>query len=157
MFQNKMHIFLFPVLPQRYPSLSLHIAIALTVTFVTYLIILLKKCNLEFVYPRSTQEFLSTRLIVSVRSWSNWNLEMLVFEEYSEKNLSQQEREPTTNSTSIWHTLGTRGFFSPASGSFVSSAAGRRHQRWSRIDPSQIGKRGKFSPLRKSCFPRSKR
>ena len=39
-------------------------------------------------------------------SWSNWNLEMLVFEErgepeYPEKNLSKQEREPTTNSTHI--------------------------------------------------------
>ena len=42
-------------------------------------------------------------------SWSNWNLEKLVFEErgkleYPEKNLSQQRREPTTNSTHIlWH------------------------------------------------------
>ena len=40
-------------------------------------------------------------------SWSNWNLEMLVFEErgkpeYPEKNLSEQRREPTTNSTNIW-------------------------------------------------------
>ena len=39
-------------------------------------------------------------------SWSNWNLEMLVFEErgkpeYPEKNLSEQGREPTTNSTHI--------------------------------------------------------
>ena len=37
-------------------------------------------------------------------SWLNWNLEMLVFEErgkpeYQEKNLSEQGREPTTNST----------------------------------------------------------
>ena len=40
-------------------------------------------------------------------SWSNWNLEMLVFEgrekpEYPEKNLSEQGREQTTNSTHIW-------------------------------------------------------
>ena len=40
-------------------------------------------------------------------SWSNWNLQMLVFEEkgkpeYPEKNLSEQRREPTTNSTHIW-------------------------------------------------------
>ena len=40
-------------------------------------------------------------------SWSNWNFEMLVFEEkgkpeYPEKNLSEQRREPTTNSTHIW-------------------------------------------------------
>ena len=37
----------------------------------------------------------------------DWNLEMLVFEErgkpeYPEKNLSEQGREPTTNSTHIW-------------------------------------------------------
>ena len=40
-------------------------------------------------------------------SWSNWNLEMLVFEERGkpenpEKNLSDQGREPTTNLTYIW-------------------------------------------------------
>ena len=40
-------------------------------------------------------------------SWSNWYLEMLVFEErgkpeYPEKNLSEQGREPTTNSTHTW-------------------------------------------------------
>ena len=40
-------------------------------------------------------------------SGSNWNLEMLVFEErgkleYPEKNFSGQRREPTTNSTHIW-------------------------------------------------------
>ena len=44
---------------------------------------------------------------MSVNSRSNWNLEMLVFEqrgklEYLEKNLLQQRREPTTNSTQIW-------------------------------------------------------
>ena len=38
---------------------------------------------------------------------SNWNLEMLVFEErgkpeYPEKNLLEQSREPTKNSTHIW-------------------------------------------------------
>ena len=44
-------------------------------------------------------------------SWSNWNLETLVFEEmgkpeYPEKNLSAQMRELTTNSTHIWHRRG---------------------------------------------------
>ena len=39
-------------------------------------------------------------------SWSNWNLEMLGFEkrgkpDYPEKNLLEQMREPTTNSTHI--------------------------------------------------------
>ena len=39
-------------------------------------------------------------------SGSNWNLEMLVFEErgkleYPEENLSEQGREPTTNSTHL--------------------------------------------------------
>ena len=46
-------------------------------------------------------------------SWSNWNLEVLVFErrrkqEYPEKNLSEQRREPTTNSTHIF--ASTPGF-----------------------------------------------
>ena len=40
-------------------------------------------------------------------SWSNWNLEVFGFEgrgkpEYPVKNLSEQRREPTTNSTHIW-------------------------------------------------------
>ena len=40
----------------------------------------------------------------STVSRSTWNLEMLIFEkrekpEYPEKNLSEQGREPTTNST----------------------------------------------------------
>ena len=39
--------------------------------------------------------------------WSNWNLEMMVFEErgkpeYPEKNLSEHRKEPTTNSTHMW-------------------------------------------------------
>ena len=43
-----------------------------------------------------------------INKWLNWNLEMLLFEErgkpeYPEKNLSEQRREPTTNSTHIWH------------------------------------------------------
>ena len=42
-----------------------------------------------------------------MRSRSNYNLEVLVFRErgkpeYSEKNLSEQGREPTTNSTHMW-------------------------------------------------------
>ena len=45
-------------------------------------------------------------LAQSTLSISNWNLEMLVFEEwgkpkYLEKNLSEQGREPTTNSSHI--------------------------------------------------------
>ena len=44
---------------------------------------------------------------MSVRSRSNWNLEVLVFKErgkreYPEKNLSEKGREPTTTSTHIW-------------------------------------------------------
>ena len=40
-------------------------------------------------------------------SWSNWNLEIFVFEkkgkpEYPEKKYSEQRREQTTNSTHIW-------------------------------------------------------
>ena len=50
-----------------------------------------------------------TRSNVSVRSRSNWNLEVLVFKErgkpeYPEKNLSEQGGEPTT------HMASTPGF-----------------------------------------------
>ena len=66
-------------------------------------------------------------------SWSNLNLEMLVFEErgkpeYPEKNLSEQGREPTINSTQIW----------------------RRRQD---SNPGHIGGRRVLSPLRHPCSP----
>ena len=54
---------------------------------------------------------------MSVRSRSNWNSDLLDFKErakrgYLEKNLSEQGREPTTNSTLIWRRRqdGGRGF-----------------------------------------------
>ena len=66
-------------------------------------------------------------------SWSNWNLEMLVFEErgkpeYPEKNLSEQGREPTTNSTHVWR---------------------RRRD----LNPGQISGRRMISPLRHPWSP----
>ena len=66
-------------------------------------------------------------------SWSNWNLEMLVFEErgkpeYPEKNLLEQGREPTTNSSHIWH---------------------RRRD----LNPGYIGGRRVLSPLCHPCSP----
>ena len=66
-------------------------------------------------------------------SWSNWNLEMLVFEErgkpeYPEKNRSEQRREPTTNSTHIWR---------------------RRRD----LSPGHIGGRRVLSPLGHPCSP----
>ena len=68
-----------------------------------------------------------------MRSRSNWNLEVLVFEErgkpeYLEKNLSEQGREPTTNSTHIWH----------------------RHRE---SNPGHIGGRWALSPLRHPLLP----
>ena len=71
---------------------------------------------------------------VSVRSRSNWNLKVLVFEErgkpgYPEKNLSEQGREPTTNSTHIW-----RGCQDS--------------------NPGHIGGRRVLSPLRHPCSPK---
>ena len=61
------------------------------------------KCNL---FTHEAPKSLRARFSVSVRSRSNWNLEVLVFgergkPEYPEKNLSEQGREPTTNSTHI--------------------------------------------------------
>ena len=49
-------------------------------------------------------------------SWLNWNLEMLIFEvkgkqEYPEKNLSKQRREPTANSTHRWRTKVCSNYF----------------------------------------------
>ena len=66
-------------------------------------------------------------------SWTNWNLEMLVFEERGkpanpEKNLSEQGREPTTNSTHIWR---------------------RRRD----LNPGRIGGRRVLSPLHHPCSP----
>ena len=66
-------------------------------------------------------------------SWSNWNLEMLVFEErgkleYPEKNLSKKGTEPTTNSTHI-----------------------RRRRR--DLNPGHSGGRRVLSPLRHPCSP----
>ena len=56
----------------------------------------------EFVYSRSIKEFTRTRSEMSEHS----RIELLVFEErgkpeYPEKNLLEQSREPTTNSTDI--------------------------------------------------------
>ena len=69
-------------------------------------------------------------------SWSNWNLELLVFQErgkpeYPEKNLSEQRREPITNSTHIL----------------------RRRQD---LNPGHIGGRRALSPLRHPLLPRAR-
>ena len=71
-----------------------------------------KNCKLLF-YPRSTQEFIWTRLNVSVRSRSNWNLEVLVFEErgkpeYPEKKPLGARGE--TNNKLNPHMVSTPGF-----------------------------------------------
>ena len=75
-------------------------------------------CGLEFPQEMLLQcfypllcAFLNKQAVRLTNLWpsnsrSNWNLEMLVFEErgkleYPEKNLSEQGREPTTNSTHI--------------------------------------------------------
>ena len=68
---------------------------------------------------------------MSMRSRSNWNLEVLVFKErgkpeYLEKNLSEQGREPATNSTHIWRL------------------------RWD-LNRGHIGGRRVLSPLRHPC------
>ena len=63
------------------------------------------KSNLfTYVAPRSSQELVQKCPCIP---GSYWNLEKLVFEErekpeYPVKNLSEQSREPTTNSTHIW-------------------------------------------------------
>ena len=69
---------------------------------------------------------------VSVRSRLNWNLERLLFKdrrkpEYPDKNLSDQRREPTINSTHIW----------------------RQRQN---LNPDHIGGRRVLLPLGHSCL-----
>ena len=64
-----------------------------------------KKCECNL-FTHEAPKSSRARFSVSVRSRSNWNLEVLVFgergkPEYPEKNLSEQSREPTTNSTHI--------------------------------------------------------
>ena len=72
-------------------------------------------CKLWRVYKAwSTWEFLKTLLNVSVRSRSNWNFEVLVFE-YGGKpdrtgpDLLEQEREPTKNSYELSHIASSLG------------------------------------------------
>ena len=82
---------------------------------------------------RVTPNSLGLTVLWSSGSGSNWNLEMLVFEErgkpkYPEKNLSKQGREPTTNSTHIWR---------PVRESNLGHIGGRRV----------------LSPLRHPCSP----
>ena len=66
-----------------------------------------KKCKCKcYLFTHEAPKSLRAHFSVSVRSRSNWNLEVLVFgergkPEYPEKNLSEQGREPTTNSTHI--------------------------------------------------------
>ena len=66
-----------------------------------------KKCKCKCdLFTHEAPKSLRARFSVSVRSRSNWNLEVLGFwgegkPEYPEKNLSEQGREPTTNSTHI--------------------------------------------------------
>ena len=61
-------------------------------------------------------------------SRSNWNLKERRKPEYLEKNLLEQGREPTTNSTHIW-------------------------RRCRDLNPDHIGGRQELSPLRHPCSP----
>ena len=83
--------------------------------------------------PTKPKEFIWTRLNESVRSRSNWNLEMLVFEERenrsTQRKTSQSKGENhQQNSTHIWR---------------------RRRE----LNPDHIGGRRALSPLRHPCSP----
>ena len=71
----------------------------------------IKKPQMALKLPRNFQTpqtaWFSKTEIPLPDSWSNWNLEVLVFEERGKlenarKNLSEQGRKPTANSTHIW-------------------------------------------------------
>ena len=88
------------------------------------------KCNL---FTQGTLKSSEARSNVFVHSRSNWHMEVLVFKERGkpenpEKNLSEQGREPTTNSTHICN-------------------SGRE------LNPGHIGGRRALSPLRHPCSP----
>ena len=81
--------------------------------------------DLEVAHPQSGSS--STRFLIEL------DMEMLVFEErgkpeYPEKNLSEQGREPTTNSTHIW-------------------------RRYRDLNPGHIGGRRALSPMRHPLLP----
>ena len=66
-----------------------------------FMLVVQQKCNL---FTHETLRSSEACLNLFVWSRSNWNLEVLVFEErgkpkYPEKNLTEQGQEPTTNST----------------------------------------------------------
>ena len=95
-------------------------------TIIIIIITIIINNDLEVTQPHSGS--------VAHNSWSKWNLKMLVFEErrkpeYQERNLSEQRREPTTNSTHIWR---------------------RRRD----LNAGHIGGRRALSPLRHPCSPR---
>ena len=61
-------------------------------------------------YPRNTKELTRIRSIMSVHFTIELEFEMLVFQksakpEYPKKNHRKKRREPTTNSTYIWHRI----------------------------------------------------
>ena len=71
-------------------------------------------CKLWCAYKAwSTWEFLKTLLNVSVRSRSNWNLEVFWVGRktglFPKKNLLEQEREPTKNSYELSHIASSLG------------------------------------------------
>ena len=93
-----------PTFPSTFLSacLSACLPVCLSFCMSVCLSICLSICNF-FTHgaPRSSQELVQKCPCIP---GSNWNFEMLVVEErrtpeYSEKNLSRQSREPTTNST----------------------------------------------------------
>ena len=64
-------------------------------------------CKVKIMNSKRGEGFLKTCLSVSVRSRSNWKLELLAFEErvkpeFAQKNLWEQRGKPPTNSTHIW-------------------------------------------------------
>ena len=73
----------------------------------------MSEVNVIVIYLPTEQQGVHKNSIRNVRAFQDWIgiLAMLVFEgrglpEYPEKNLSEQSREPTTNSTQIWRRVG---------------------------------------------------
>ena len=91
-------------------------------------------------------------------SWSNWNLETLVFEEmgkpeYLEKNLSAQMRELTTNSTHIWRRRGDsrEGSLPTSLRAFQANPNLLSPQKYTSLDSYRIKKFPLWGADSKSC------
>ena len=106
--------------------------------------------------PTKPKEFIWTRLNESVRSRSNWNLEMLVFEE--RENRSTQRKTSQSKGENQQQTQPTYGV-DAGSWTLATLVGGERSHHCATLAPLNFANRALFrftdSPPRFYCFPSS--